>query len=68
MIDPQRRWRPLPDKPDYAGFLSFGGAPIAGFTRGKGLFCIVGTSEDGSLQIAEVKRLLEEHQGEISGV
>src|SRR6478672_5704456 len=29
MIDPQRRWRPLDDKPDYAGFLSFGGAPIA---------------------------------------
>ncbi len=29
MIDPQRRWRPLPDKPDYAGLLSFGGAPIA---------------------------------------
>jgi agmatinase len=29
VIDPQRRWRPLPDKPDYAGFLSFGGAPIA---------------------------------------
>ncbi len=28
MIDPQRRWRPLPDKPDYAGFLSFGGAPL----------------------------------------
>ena len=27
MIDPQERWRPLPDKPDYAGFLSFGGAP-----------------------------------------
>jgi agmatinase len=29
MIDPQRRWRPLDDKPDYAGFLSFGGAPLA---------------------------------------
>ncbi len=29
MIDPQKRWRPLPDKPDYAGFLSFGGAPLA---------------------------------------
>lgn len=28
MIDPQQRWRPLPDKPDYAGFLSFGGAPL----------------------------------------
>jgi agmatinase len=29
VIDPQRRWQPLPDKPDYAGFLSFGGAPLA---------------------------------------
>ena len=29
MIDPQRRWRPLDDKPDYAGFLSFGGALLA---------------------------------------
>jgi agmatinase len=29
VIDPQRRWRPLDDKPDYAGFLSFGGAPLA---------------------------------------
>jgi len=28
VIDPQKRWRPLPDKPDYAGFLSFGGAPL----------------------------------------
>jgi agmatinase len=28
MIDPQERWRPLPDKPDYAGFLSFGGVPL----------------------------------------
>jgi agmatinase len=29
MLDPQERWRPLPDKPDYAGILSFGGLPIA---------------------------------------
>ena len=29
MIDPQKRWGPLPDKPDYAGFLSFGGVPLA---------------------------------------
>ena len=29
MLDPQKRWRPLPDKPDYAGFLSFGGMPLA---------------------------------------
>ena len=28
MIDPQERWRPLPDKPDYAGFLSFAGLPL----------------------------------------
>ena len=32
-IDPLARWRPLPDKPDYAGFLSFGGAPIAAGAR-----------------------------------
>jgi agmatinase len=29
MLDPQERWRPLPDKPDYAGILSFAGMPIA---------------------------------------
>jgi agmatinase len=29
MLDPQERWRPLPDKPDYAGILSFAGLPIA---------------------------------------
>ena len=29
MLDPLKRWRPMPDKPDYAGFLSFGGAPLA---------------------------------------
>jgi agmatinase len=28
VLDPQKRWRPLPDKPDYAGFLSFGGVPL----------------------------------------
>jgi agmatinase len=28
MLDPQKRWRPLPDKPDYAGFLSFAGTPL----------------------------------------
>ena len=27
MLDPVERWRPLGDKPDYAGFLTFGGAP-----------------------------------------
>jgi len=29
VLDPLQRWRPLPDKPDYAGFLSFGGSPLA---------------------------------------
>ncbi len=29
MIDPQKRWQPLPDKPDYAGFLSYAGLPLA---------------------------------------
>jgi len=29
VIDPLERWQPLGDKPDYAGFLSFGGAPLA---------------------------------------
>jgi len=28
VLDPQRRWRPLPDKPDYAGVLSFAGLPL----------------------------------------
>ena len=27
MIDPQRRWASIGEKPDYAGLLSFGGAP-----------------------------------------
>jgi agmatinase len=29
VLDPQKRWRPHPDKPDYAGVLSFGGVPLA---------------------------------------
>jgi agmatinase len=29
VIDPQKRWQPLPDKPDYAGFLSYAGLPLA---------------------------------------
>jgi len=29
VLDPLKRWQPLGDKPDYAGFLSFGGAPLA---------------------------------------
>jgi agmatinase len=28
VLDPQERWRPLPDKPDYAGFLSYAGLPL----------------------------------------
>lgn len=44
----------------------FNGSPIAGFVHGKGLYCIVGSSPDDSLPMAEVKRLLNEHRGEIS--
>jgi agmatinase len=29
VLDPLKRWQPLGDKPDYAGFLSFGAAPLA---------------------------------------
>ena len=29
MLDPLKRWQPLGDKPDYAGFLSFGAMPLA---------------------------------------
>jgi agmatinase len=29
VLDPLKRWESLGDKPDYAGFLSFGGAPLA---------------------------------------
>jgi hypothetical protein len=43
----------------------YNGAPIAGFTRSGGLYCIVGSSPDGSLQVDEVKRLLAEHRGEL---
>jgi hypothetical protein len=52
------------DDQDYVK--DFNGSPIAGFTHGKGLYCIVGSSSDDSLQVAEVKRLLAEHRGEIS--
>jgi hypothetical protein len=52
------------DDTDYVK--DFNGSPIAGFTHGKGLYCIVGSSPDDSLQVAEVKRLLAEHRGEIS--
>jgi anti-sigma factor RsiW len=43
----------------------FKGSPIAGFTKGAGLYCIVGSSPDGSLEVAEVKHLLAEHKGEL---
>jgi hypothetical protein len=42
-------------------------APIAGFLKGKGLYCIVGSSEDGSLTVDEVKRLLEAHRRDVKG-
>ena len=29
MLDPLKRWRPLPDKPDYAGVMSYAGLPLA---------------------------------------
>ena len=45
----------------------FNGSPIAGFVHGNGLYCVVGSSSDESLQVAEVKRLLNEHRGEIKG-
>jgi hypothetical protein len=44
----------------------FNGHPIAGFVRQGGLFCIVGSSPDGSLTVDEVKGLLESHRGEIA--
>jgi hypothetical protein len=45
----------------------FKGAPIAGFISGEGLYCIVGSSPDGSLSVEEVKQLLAEHRGELKG-
>jgi len=41
------------------------GAMIAGFIKSKGLFCIVGTSEDNSLSLDDVKGMLDRHKGEI---
>jgi len=43
----------------------FKGSPIAGFMKGPGLYCIVGSSTDGSLNVDDVKRLLSEHKGEL---
>jgi hypothetical protein len=44
----------------------FNGMPIAGFTKKGGLYCIVGSSADGSLKVDEVKELLERHRGELA--
>lgn len=44
----------------------FNGHPIAGFVKKGGLFCIVGSSTDGSLTVDDVKALLERHRGEIA--
>ncbi len=49
------------DKQDYEKM--FNGMPIAGFTDSGGLYCIVG---DKSVDLTEVKRLLNEHKGEIA--
>lgn len=46
---------------------NFHDSPIAGFLKGNGLFCIVGSSEDNSLTVDEVKRLLESHRGDVKG-
>jgi agmatinase len=48
MLDPLERWRPLGDKPDYAGFLTFGGAPATQDSRELGGFdvAIVGAPTD----------------------
>lgn len=46
--------------------VEFKGHPIAGFTRQGGLYCIVGSSADGSLNVSDVKALLERHQGELA--
>jgi len=55
-----------PDNSTYATAIS--GAPIAGFVKNGGLFCIVGTSPDGSLTVGEVKGLLERHKGELAKI
>ena len=44
----------------------FDGSPIAGYTHRNGLYCIVGSSADGSLTVGEVKELLEKHRGELA--
>jgi hypothetical protein len=46
----------------------FNGAPIAGYVHSGGLYCIVGSSPDGSLTAGEVKNLLERHKGELAKI
>jgi hypothetical protein len=46
----------------------FNGAPIAGFVKNGGLFCIVGSSPDGSLTAGEVRGMLERHKGELAKI
>jgi len=48
LLDPLERWQPLGDKPDYAGFLTFGGAPATQDPRELGGFdvAIVGAPTD----------------------
>jgi len=41
-------------------------SPIAGFMKGDGLFCIVGSSPDNSLPLEEVKQLLDRHRTELT--
>ncbi len=56
----------VPDAPEGAHYdITWKDAAIAGFMGKGGLFCIVGTSEDKSLNVDEVKRLLAEHESEI---
>ena len=56
----------VPDAPEGSHYdITWKDAAIAGFMGKGGLFCIVGNSEDKSLDVNEVKRLLAEHEGEI---
>ena len=56
----------VPKAPEGSHYdITWQGAPIAGFMGKGGLFCIVGNSEDKSLDVNEVKRLLAEHESEI---
>jgi hypothetical protein len=56
----------VPDAPEGSHYdITWKDAAIAGFMGKGGLFCIVGNSEDKSLDVNEVKRLLAEHEAEI---